>query len=151
MELNIVNEYTNNIDIDYERIFNMVLKQVQKVLDINDNSALSVILVDDEKIHEINKEYRNIDRPTDVISFALLDSENIGIMDNEEIELGDIFISIDACKRQAEEYEHGVDRELGFLFTHGVLHLLGYDHMNEEDEKIMFSKQREIIDEILPR
>lgn len=104
----------------------------------------SVIIVDNEKIHEINKEYRGIDRPTDVISFALEDNEEIEF-DHYRI-LGDIYISIDKVKEQAKEYGHSEKRELAFLTIHGFLHLLGYDHMKKEDEKVMFARQEEILD-----
>ena len=103
----------------------------------------SVIIVDNERIHEINREYRKIDRPTDVISFALEDSEGIE-PENYRI-LGDIYISIDKVKEQAKEYGHSEKRELAFLTVHGFLHLLGYDHMEKEEEKIMFAKQEEIL------
>ena len=93
---------------------------------------------------EINKTYRGIDRPTDVISFALEEDENYEV---KERLLGDIYISIDKVYEQAKEYEHSVKRELFFLVTHGFLHLLGYDHMTEEEEKEMFSLQEKILDE----
>lgn len=108
-----------------------------------DNISFNVIIVDNKKIRELNNQYRNIDRETDVISFALEDEKEIRC---EEIRLlGDIYISIDKAKSQAEEYNHSLRRELCFLTTHGFLHLLGYDHMNEEDEKIMFNLQDEIL------
>jgi len=103
----------------------------------------NVIIVDKEKIQELNKEYRNIDRITDVISFALEDDETIKL-DNYRM-LGDIYICIEKAKEQANEYGHSFKRELSFLAVHGLLHLLGYDHMNEDDEKVMFSKQEEVL------
>ena len=103
----------------------------------------SVIIVDNKRIHEINKEYRGIDRPTDVISFALEDNEEIEF-DHYRV-LGDIYISIDKVREQAKEYGHSEKRELAFLTVHGFLHLLGYDHMKPEEEKIMFGKQEEIL------
>ena len=110
-----------------------------------DNIVCSVIIVDNKKIHEINKEYRNIDRETDVISFALEDDKS---MPEDEVRvLGDIYISIDKAKSQAEEYGHSLKRELCFLMTHGFLHLLGYDHMKKEDEEIMFPLQEKILEE----
>lgn len=104
----------------------------------------SVIIVDNKRIHEINKEYRGIDRPTDVISFALEDNKEFEF-DHYRV-LGDIYISIDKVKEQAKEYGHSEKRELAFLTIHGFLHLLGYDHMKEEEEKVMFKKQEEILD-----
>lgn len=107
------------------------------------DSIMSIIIVDNKTIHEINKQYRNIDRETDVISFALEEGETI----EEPVKtLGDIYISIDKVYEQAKEYNHSVKRELFFLVTHGFLHLLGYDHMNKEDEEKMFSLQEKILD-----
>ena len=96
----------------------------------------------------MNREYRGVDRPTDVITFALQDemSELESMYEEIEQELGDIFISVDTAKRQAQEYGHSLRREVCFLFTHGLLHLLGYDHMTEEDEKVMFALQDTILD-----
>ena len=108
-----------------------------------DNLEFNVIFVDNEYIHKLNKEYRGIDRPTDVITFALEDGEEVDL--NAWRILGDIYISIDKAKEQATEYGHPFLRELAFLTVHGFLHLLGYDHMNKEDEKIMFSEQEEIL------
>ncbi|GEK89058.1 probable rRNA maturation factor [Alkalibacterium putridalgicola] len=121
-------------------------------LSIPENAEISVTVVDDQKIREINREYRNKDAVTDVISFALEDDEDIFMtLDMEEGEiprdLGDIFLSYDKAVEQAEEYGHSVDRELGFLLVHGFLHLNGYDHMTETDEKEMFSLQEEILRE----
>ena len=108
------------------------------------NVDFNVILVSEDKIHEINKEYRGIDRPTDVISFALEDNKDIEY-DNYRL-LGDIYICDKKVFAQAKEYGHSVKRELSFLAVHGLLHLLGYDHMKPEDEKIMFGLQEEILD-----
>lgn len=105
----------------------------------------NIIIVDNNYIHKLNKEYRNIDRPTDVISFALEDA-NLLKIDNYRV-LGDIYISIDKAIEQANSYGHSLKREICFLAIHGFLHLLGYDHMNEEDEKIMFEKQELILNE----
>lgn len=109
-----------------------------------DNIMFNVIIVDNDKIHEINRDYRNIDRETDVISFALEDDTSI-INQNVRV-LGDIYISIDKAKDQAKEYGHSLKRELCFLTTHGFLHLMGYDHMIKEDEEEMFSLQEEILE-----
>mgnify|MGYP004497600983 FL=1 len=104
----------------------------------------NIIIIDNEKIHEINKEYRGIDRETDVISFALEDNMDIEYTDFRL--LGDIYISIDRCYQQALEYGHSREREMCFLATHGILHLLGYDHMTPEDEKEMFDLQNKLLD-----
>lgn len=125
-------------------ILKPLLEYAKKIENLeNTELEFSVIIVDNEKIHEINKQYRGIDRPTDVISFALEDSEDISL-ENYRI-LGDIYISIDKVKEQAKEFGHSEKRELAFLTIHGFLHLLGYDHMEKEDEKIMFAKQEEIL------
>ena len=108
-----------------------------------DNVLFNVIIVNNEMIHKINKEYRNIDRETDVISFALEDDKTFNRSDIRI--LGDIYISIDKARSQSVEYGHSLKRELYFLAVHGLLHLLGYDHMKEEDEKVMFGKQEEIL------
>ena len=110
---------------------------------------ISVSLVDNDFIHEMNRDYRGIDRPTDVISFAFLDNEDRETLykSKEPVCLGDIYISVDKAREQAAEYGHSIKRELSFLFVHGLLHLLGYDHMNEADEAVMFKLQ----DEILPK
>ena len=100
-----------------------------------------------EQIQGINRDYRNIDRPTDVISFALADNkEETDYIPNE---LGDIFINIDAARRQAVDYEHSEKREICFLFTHGLLHLNGFDHQTPEEEKEMIKYQKMILDELV--
>ena len=109
------------------------------------NVMFNVIIVDNESIHKINKEYRNIDRETDVITFALEDNEEVN--EEEHRLLGDVCISVDKAKSQALEYGHTIKREICFLAVHGFLHLLGFDHMNKHDEEIMFSKQELILNE----
>lgn len=136
------------------------------------SGEVALTFVDDERIHELNRDYRGIDRPTDVLSFAMRESgeDEIEIVfgDEDEYEvveepldgeeetetaddddfaepLGDIIISVPRAIAQSEEYDHSVQRELGFLFVHGFLHLLGYDHDNEEQEKAMFGKQESIL------
>lgn len=117
----------------------------------NEQIVLSIILVNDRKITEINKQYRQIDSVTDVISFCLCDWDEPQLPHQENLELGDIFINVDAVKRQAEEYNHSEEREICFLFTHGILHLFGYDHMELEAEKEMICMQKAILDEIVQR
>lgn len=109
-----------------------------------DNPVFNIIFVDNEKIKEINKIYRNIDKETDVISFALEDDKTFNT--DKFRFLGDIYISIDKARSQAVEYGHSLKREICFLSIHGLLHLLGYDHMNKEEEKVMFNLQEEILD-----
>ncbi len=139
-------ELVKNVDIDIpeleevEKFINFALKKLEL-----DNVVFNVIIIDNEEIHKINKEYRGIDRPTDVISFALEDDDSFVQLDKRI--LGDIYISIDKAKEQAKEYGHKLLRELCFLTIHGILHLLGYDHMTEEDEKVMFGLQERILSE----
>lgn len=152
MEVNIVSQTDFKLAKQNEEIFDKILKRTSELLKVEKNYTFSVIFVNDEMIHEINRTYRKIDRPTDVISFAtLIDGKDEYEMVIDDCELGDIFISIDAITRQAKEYAHSFDRELSFLFTHGLLHLLGYDHMNEKDEQEMFKLQDEILDEIIKK
>jgi len=128
------------------------LETVEKVLysaiekEKLENVSFNLIIVDNKYIHELNRTYRHIDRETDVITFALEDEDSVVIPEEERI-LGDIYISIDKAKAQAEEYGHSLLRELSFLAVHGFYHLLGYDHMTEEEEKVMFSKQEEVLKE----
>ncbi|WP_027089271.1 rRNA maturation RNase YbeY [Thomasclavelia saccharogumia] len=140
----LVNE-VEGFDEDYQQIYLEIIKETVNQLEIDEDLELSCILVDDQKIHEINKEYRNIDRSTDVISFALEDNEQYYVSGMPR-SLGDIFISIDHAKMQAEEYGHSLKREMCFLFTHGLLHLLGFDHMEVEDEKEMIAMQKTILE-----
>ena len=109
------------------------------------DSLLNVIFIDDEEMHSLNKTYRGIDRTTDVLSFAFNDNKRI---DTEINVLGDIYISIPKMKEQAKEYGHSEKRELSFLTVHGILHLLGYDHMEKPDEEVMFNLQKEILDNL---
>ena len=139
----LINE-VNDFKEDYYQDYLNIINEASKQLEIIDDLELSCILVDDQKIHEINKEYRNIDRATDVISFALEDSEQYyveGMARNN----GDIFISVDHALMQANEYGHSLKREMCFLFTHGLLHLLGFDHMEKEDEEKMIAMQKKIL------
>ena len=128
-----------------EKIDENDLVKVSELLGI-ESSIVSIVLVDNEYIHKINKEYRNVDRETDVISFAFMDDETnpeSGITD-----LGEIYISLEKAHSQSKEYGHSFKRELCFLLTHGLLHLLGYDHMTEEDEKEMFGLQEEVLNSL---
>ncbi len=148
MNMELSFEFINqtNVTVDeYETTFTKIIETTCQLLKIEDDLELSCIIVDDKQIHEINRDYRNIDRPTDVISFAYEDDE---IFDIEGMprQLGDIFISIDKANQQAEEYGHSFHREFCFLFTHGLLHLLGYDHVNDEvEEEMMFGLQELIL------
>lgn len=127
------------------------LESIKKVVSIAinieklDNVEFNIIIVSNEYIHNLNKTYRNIDRVTDVITFALEDNKDIEY-DNYRL-LGDIYISLDKAKSQAIEYGHSFEREICFLAVHGFLHLLGYDHMIKEDEEVMFGRQEMILNE----
>ena len=153
MELSVINQTNENEFEQFEMDFITIANKAWQLLEYNEQVSLAVIFVDDKQIHEINRDYRNMDRPTDVITFALQDEMSEFELQNDEIEkeLGDIFISVDTAKRQAENYGHSLRREICFLFTHGLLHLLGYDHMNDEEEKEMFGLQNQILDGWMPR
>lgn len=137
----IINNY--NKEINELEILNNYIEFVVKEEKL-ENCIFNIILIDNEEIRKINSTYRNIDRETDVITFALEDYEDNVKGINFRV-LGDIYISIDKTYEQAELYGHSVKRELCFLATHGILHLLGYDHMIEEEEKIMFKRQEELL------
>lgn len=114
----------------------------------NFECEISVSIVTNEEIQKLNKEFRNIDRATDVLSFPQLSFEEEEVLDyneNDEVILGDIVISIDKAKEQAEEYGHSLEREIAFLTVHSMLHLMGYDHMETEEEIEMRQKQTEIL------
>lgn len=135
--------YLDSLDLKAKKIVKKILKTINKEFKIKTKHIVSFIVIDDAGIHEINKQYRNIDAPTDVISFAGIDAEDDRSL---PYELGDIFINKDRVISQAAEYGHTEVREFAFLVTHGMLHLLGYDHINEEDEKVMFSLQDKILE-----
>ena len=137
----IFNETDRNIE--ELKVLNDYIKYVVKKLKL-EKCEFNIIIVDNEKIHEINKEYRNIDRETDVISFAMEDNMDIEYTDFRL--LGDIYISHDRVISQAKDYGHSELREICFLATHGILHLLGYDHMEPDDEAEMFGLQNELLD-----
>ena len=133
---------------DYEKVYSDLMQLTLDTLEIKCDPIVSVSLVDNKYIHKINKKYRQIDRPTDVISFAFLDADGDyqkTLSNPGPVVLGDIYISLEKAKEQAIEYGHSLNRELSFLFVHGLLHLLGYDHMNESDEKVMFALQEKIL------
>jgi probable rRNA maturation factor len=151
-----------NIDFqdNTQKVSNEVIDLLERLLqfaakkeNINGEAEISINFVTNKEIQEINRDYRDKDAPTDVISFAMQESVEgeLEIIDGEDMgipeTLGDIIISIEKAKEQAEEYNHSYERELGFLAVHGLLHLLGYDHMDEQEEKKMFAKQEEILGE----
>ncbi len=133
---------TNEVVKD-EQLLTEIAKYALKKEQI-ENAYFNVIFVDNDYIKNINRDYRGKDVATDVITFALEDNEDVKL----EIRiLGDIFISLDKASEQAIEYNHSLTRELAFLLVHGFYHLLGYDHMTNEEEKIMMAKQEEVLNE----
>ena len=143
MEIDIFNETNEKIDKEIKIVHDVLIHGLKK-LKIKE-AIFNIIIVDNNYIHELNKNYRNIDRETDVITFALEDDKTF----NPDIRiLGDVYISVDKAKSQSVEYGHSFLRELCFLAVHGMLHLLGYDHMKKSDEIIMFKLQEEILDEM---
>jgi probable rRNA maturation factor len=145
-------EYLNEIDessTDFQELLSNVLEKAAE-MEKTGQAEVSITIVSKERIQEINKEYRQKDSVTDVISFAMeeMGEDETEIIGGEETRfLGDIIICLDVAKEQAEEYGHSLEREMGFLAVHGILHLLGYDHMNDEDEKRMFGRQEEILEQ----
>ena len=135
MEITCVNLTAHPELTTYLSYFENVAKLTSAKLKLSQTLECAVILVDDLKMQEINLKYRQIDAPTDVISFALLEAD---YFHNEADSLGDIFINYDALVRQAKLYQHSLQREATFLFLHGLLHLLGYDHQTLKQEQIMF-------------
>ena len=140
-EVTIYNETGEEFSYEYiiESIINKALEK-----ECVENASCSIIIVDNSFIHKLNKEYRGIDRETDVISFALEDDKSMIIPDGIRL-LGDIYISLDKAEEQAKEYGHSLKRELCFLAVHGIYHLLGYDHTTKEEEEVMLKKQEEVL------
>ncbi|HHU56499.1 MAG TPA: rRNA maturation RNase YbeY [Acholeplasmataceae bacterium] len=132
MEINFFNNY-GDINFDFQKILDDIASIFTNQENIKEN--ISVICINNDEMQKINNQYRNLDCSTDVLSFP----------DRDEEYLGDIFISIDKVYEQAKQYNHSVEREFAFLLTHGILHLLGYDHENTNDEKKMIAKQEEIL------
>lgn len=149
---------TEDTDKKHLDLIEKLLLASAKKLNLGENVEVSVTIVDNKRIQEINREYRSIDKPTDVISFAIEDNDEEDFnfifddtFEQDEVKiprlLGDIFISIDKAKAQATEFGHALNREIGFLAVHGFLHLNGYDHQTEAEEREMFSLQEEILEE----
>ena len=132
-------------EINVDKIIKKLARKVSWIEKVRGRHFVSFIIVDEAKIWEINKQYRNIDRPTDVISFAEIDDT---IDRKLPEEMGDIFICKEKVYSQAKEYGHSIEREFAFLATHGLYHLLGYDHKTTEDEEVMFTKQENILNKL---
>lgn len=163
MTINIEYETDKQLETDYEKI---ITKVVEKSLDYEKcpyEAEVNVVLTDNEAIREVNKEYRDIDSATDVLSFPMIDYENPADFealeeameqspqdyfnpDTGELMLGDIVISVEKVVEQAEKYGHSDERELAFLTAHSMMHLFGYDHMEEDEAKIMEAKQSEVLE-----
>ena len=149
MEIIISNE-PENLVVPQEYIDNIrtAIETVGQLYGV-ENSEVSVTLTDNEHIHVINREYRGVDRPTDVISFALNESEEPEVVGGSEVNmLGDLIISLERAEEQAADYGHSVRREVAFLTVHGMLHLLGYDHMEDEEREEMETEQRFVMDKL---
>lgn len=131
------------LEVDLTKAMNVVAELEA----LSPQTEVDITLVDDAAIHELNRTYRGIDRPTDVLSFALDEGEEEPEVDDDEIEhlLGDVIISAPTAVRQGEEYGHGLEREMTYLAVHGMLHLLGYDHMEEKDKLIMRKREEEVL------
>ena len=151
MEIVFINQAKDKSVYRYKKDFEEVLNRACKVLNRKQDWSLSVIYVTPEQINEINRDYRGVDRATDVISFAMQDDMSNVLIEEDSFELGDIFINVEAIRQQAKAYGHSIRREACFLFCHGLLHLMGYDHMTKEDEVVMFGLQDEILDEMVKR
>lgn len=157
MNIYIENEYEKKIDIDYKSIITSVVTEAVNFVDCPYECEVNVTLVDNDRIRNINREQRNIDKATDVLSFPMLEYDMAGDFSNiendlsyfnpdtGELMLGDIVISYDKVIFQSEEYNHSRKRELAFLTAHSMLHLFGYDHMNDDERLEMEEKQNLIL------
>jgi len=147
-----VNDETETVNETIQELVSKVLIHAASEEGLLGETEVSVTFMFDDDLQKINNEYRGIDAPTDVISFALeeMSEGETAIVAEQGMPtvLGDIIISVETARRQAEEYGHDLTREIGFLALHGFLHLLGYDHLNEADETKMFTRQKEILDSL---
>lgn len=142
-----------NIETDEEiiDIIKQVIYKCYEIENLNSNISITIILTEETYIQELNKKFRNIDKPTDVLSFPMFEKEEIeDLIKNDIYEkvLGDIVISIPRVHEQAKEYEHSFTRELSYMLVHGFYHLMGYDHMEETDKKVMRAKEENILSKI---
>lgn len=159
MTILVENEVNRELDFDYEEVIKSVISKTLETENCPYETEVNVLLTGNEEIHEANKEFRGIDRPTDVLSFPMVDYEfpsDFSCVDEnpesyinpetDELLLGDIMISVDKVYEQANEYGHSREREFAFLIAHSMLHLLGYDHIDEAERKVMEEKQEAILD-----
>ena len=160
MTIHIENESEESLEFNYQEI---IQKVVEECLDFEEcpyEAEVNILLTNNEEIHQINREYRDIDSPTDVLSFPNIDYEcpgnfsNLNIYgayfnpDTGELFLGDIVISVEKAISQAQEYGHSLEREVAFLVAHSMFHLFGYDHMTEEERTLMEDKQRKVLNNL---
>lgn len=156
MAITIKIEYKNKnikkIDFSIEEITNKIMNEIIKQHNIIYDIGVFVLLVSNYKIKKINKQFRQIDRSTDVLSFPMFEFDKIAdfknatsFINNNELFIGDTIISVDKCLAQAAKYNHSIKREFSFLITHSFLHLIGYDHIKNNDEKKMISMQNNIL------
>lgn len=160
MTIEFEKEYDKDLGINYEEIADKVINAALDYEECPYEAEVSLTLVDNNRIHDINKEFRDIDRPTDVLSFPMVEYDDAGefaFLEDEddcfnpetgELMLGDIIISLDKVEEQAIAYGHSFAREYAFLIAHSMLHLMGYDHMTDDDASIMEAKQRAILDNL---
>ena len=160
MRIYLENEEGPELDLDYMEIGNLVTEGVLDYENCPYESQVELLLTNNAEIQRINNEFRGIDRPTDVLSFPMIpfetpadysiveDKDEFFDLDTDELILGDVMISVEKVYAQAEEYGHSVEREFSFLFAHSMLHLLGYDHMEDEERLVMEEKQRNILDNL---
>lgn len=157
MTTEILNEQDKlTVTDEISAVIKRAVRAAAKVGEFGENIEVSVMLTDNENIRTLNRDHRGIDRATDVLSFPLIefdadrraDAETVDESENGEVMLGDIVISLERAAAQAEEYGHSLLREVGFLTVHSMLHLYGYDHMDEDEEREMFSLQEKILEEM---
>lgn len=145
--MNLLLANDTNEDLDLELIRQKALKTIEEVLKVenfNENAEVSLSIVDKDTIHKLNKDYRNVDRETDVLSFPM-DEEAFDDEGNPIFLLGDIVICLDVARNQAAEFGHSLEREMMYLICHSTLHLLGYDHIEEDDKVKMRAKEKEVM------
>ncbi len=147
MEMEIEIDLRIDESFEFEELINQAIIKTAENEGINCPLEVSVSVVGNEEIQTLNKQYRNIDSVTDVLSFPLLEQDELesGLMQKQLLPIGDIILCYPRALEQAEEYEHSIEREVAFLAIHSTLHLLGYDHLNSHEEEIMIGKQKEVL------
>ena len=160
MTIEFEKEYDKDLGINYEEIADKVINAALDYEECPYEAEVSLTLVDNNRIHDINKEFRDIDRPTDVLSFPMVEYDDAGefaFLEDEddcfnpetgELMLGDIIISLDKVEEQAIAYGHSFTREYAFLIAHSMLHLMGYDHMEEDEKRIMRQKEENVLEKL---